>query len=677
MVSTGTQTHDRDFRAGRACDGPLPPGSSRARIRKLTDSDIVCLSNLKETGYTVSPELTRNDNMVTSSNFAKLDKTTLQVLGWSSGALDTNTKEEMTGEEGNEKDDKEKENLCTLTKLEFRRLSDQVRDVSMNLKNKFRTSAYQKLYHQQQQIQSIQNQLAQQQQQQQYAETNTNIYRSQLAASLRAFKPKDWTPLKSSDTDTSFFRCKPVSCQAPDRETERRHPVELAFITRPIVSRGPSPSRLCRPRSVPNGTSRPPSGLIRRSDTPTDVRPGNFDTLTPNVLANLISSNSYKTAPRYGDPGPSGEEPLEDKNRKSTSPPKDDDVSTSGIDSTHSAEDISSSSSSSDEDSDYEPSVDRNRDVPDLNLRPEKLDSFVIPDSAKGWRKFDFDVDETDIPPYEFEEVLPESFRDLDFRQIARLKWSWRDQTKERPNDGVTEDIMDRMVELERLQMETEDWEQKRSVQLLKKRQRVASAKGGQKDKRCCNRCLQPACTGDCPEKFVQSEICDMCRQPFCVGNCKDNKYEQRMRQIRNVDDDKPPSGPKTLTSRCKSCQSRHNGKLINANNLVLGRPKSGNITYSRGIASSKPKDMRHIGPDMAINSEVIRDFEKLGMDPYQSCRPSTARVQRPRSRNAAHPGKSFSSQRRDSLTDTDKNIAKLNRKKAKSIRLRRPKTAA
>ncbi|XP_060077986.1 uncharacterized protein LOC132557507 [Ylistrum balloti] len=607
--------------------------------------------------------MTRNDNMVSSGNFAKLDKTTLQVLGWSSGALDANANEDMTGEEENEKNNKEKENLCTLTKLEFRRLSDQVRDVNMNLKNKFRTSAYQKLYHQQQQIQSIQNQLAQQQQQQQqYADTNTNIYRSQLAASLRAFKPKDWTPLKSSDTDPSFFRCKPVTCQAPER---------------PIVSRGPSPSRLCRPRSVPNGSSRPPSGF-RRSDTPTDVRPGNFDTLTPNVLANLISGNSYKTAPRYGDRGHFGEESVEDKNKKSTTPPKDDDVSTSGIDSTHSAEeDISSSSSSSDEDSDYEPSVDRNRDVPDLNLRPEKLDSFVIPDSAKGWRKFDFDVDETDIPPYEFEEVLPESFRELDFRQIARLKWSWRDQTKDRPNDGITEDIMDRMVELERLQMETEDWEQKRSVQLLKKRQRVISAKGGHKDKRCCNRCLQPACSGDCPEKFVQSEICDLCRQPFCIGNCKDNKYEQRMRQTRNVDDEKPPTGPKPLASRCKSCQSRHNGKLINANNLVLGRPKSGNVTYSRGVASVKPKDIRHIGPDMAINAEVIRDFEKLGMDPYQSSRPSTARVQRPRSRNAAHPGKSFYSQRRDSLTDTEKNIAKLNRKKAKSIRLRRPKTAA
>ncbi|XP_033753689.1 uncharacterized protein LOC117337042 isoform X2 [Pecten maximus] len=643
-----------------ACDGPLSPGSSRTRIRKLADSDIVCLSNLKETGYTVPPGMTKNDNMVTSSSFAKLDKTTLQVLGWSSGALDADANGEMTGEEDNEKTDKEKENLCTLTKLEFRRLSDQVRDVSMNLKNKFRTSAYQKLYHQQQQIQSIQNQLAQQQQQ--YADTNTNIYRSQLAASLRAFKPKDWTPLKSSDTDTSFFRCKPVTCQAPER---------------PILSRGPSPSRLCRPRSVPNGSSRPPSGF-RRSDTPTDVRPGNFDTLTPNVLANFISGSSYKTAPRYGDRGHFEEESLDDKNKKSTTSPKDDDVSTSGIDSTHSAEDdISSSSSSSDEDSDYEPSVDGNRDVPDLNLRPEKLDSFVIPDSAKGWRKFDFDVDENDIPPYEFEEVLPESFKDLDFRQIARLKWSWRDQTKERPNDTVTEDIMDRMVELERLQMETEDWEQKRSVQLHKKRQRIISAKGGVKDKRCCNRCLQPACSGDCPEKLVQSDICDMCRQPFCVGNCKDNKYEQRMRQTRNVDDDKPPPAPKALASRCKSCQGKHTGKLINANNLVLGRPKSGNITYSRGAASIKPKDMRHIGPDTPINAEVIRDFEKLGMDPYQSSRPCTARVQRPRSRNAAHPGKSFYSQRRDSLTDADKNIAKLNRKKAKSIRLRRPKTAA
>jgi len=440
-------------------------------------------------------------------------------------------------------------------------------------------------------------------------------------------------------------------------------------------SRGSSPpARLYRPRSTPLPNSRPTSAF-RKWDTPTDVRPGNFDTLTPHVLANLINS-SNKGAPTFGDRVPSEEDSTEEKYvSKKYVTIKDDDVSTSGVDSTHSVDD-STADSSEEDDSDYEPSLDRDRDVPDLKLRPEKLDSLVVPDSAKGWRKFDFDANDVDIPPYEFVEPLPEPFSELDLRQVARLKWSWRDQTKERPQDTEVEDILDRLVDLERIQMETEDWEQKRSTQLLSRRaKRIMSAKQPSKDKRCCGRCLQPACTGDCPEKYVQSDImCEFCRQSYCNGTCKDTKYDQRMRQPR-TDDDKSVQSKLPLPRNCKSCQVKHNGKLINANNLVMGRPKSGNVTYSRAAASYKPKDLRP-RPETPVNSEVIRDFDKLGIEPYQSSRPTTARLQRPRSRNGTLPGKSFSSQRRDSITEIDKNVAKLNRKKAKSVRLRRPKTA-
>lgn len=43
------------------------------------------------------------------------------------------------------------------------------------------------------------------------------INRSQLASSLRAFKPKDWAPLKTNETDTTFFRCKPLNCAVVER----------------------------------------------------------------------------------------------------------------------------------------------------------------------------------------------------------------------------------------------------------------------------------------------------------------------------------------------------------------------------------------------------------------------------------------------------------------------------
>lgn len=424
-------------------------------------------------------------------------------------------------------------------------------------------------------------------------------------------------------------------------------------------------TRITRPRSVPATSYRPGSSL-RRSATPTDVKPGNYDTLNPRVLGNLIGDSRPKSS--YGDRIPSPDD--SDEKQKA----KDDDVSTSGIDSIRTDDDSSSSTSSDDEDSDYEPSIDRNRSAPSLNLRPEKLDSLSIPDSSKGWRKFDFEADVIDILPYEFPVALPDPFNDLDLRQITRLKWNWRDQTKARPEESIVEDMLDRMLDLERLQMETEDWENKRTSQMAMKRcqKRIASAKPN-RDKRCCNRCLQPACTGDCPEKNVQSEICDFCKQIFCVGTCKETKYDQKMRQLR-VDDDRISASKTFYPKACRSCQSKHNAKYINANNLVLGRPKSSNATYSRGQASAKPRDLR-TGCETPINDDLVKEFEKLGIDAQIPSRPSTAKPPpRPRSRNSVIPGKTYFSNRRDSISD-NKNTS-LQRKKTKSVRLKRPKTA-
>ena len=171
-----------------------------------------------------------------------------------------------------------------------------------------------------------------------------------------------------------------------------------------------------------------------------DVRPGNFDTLNPRMLARLIGDS--RVAQTYGDIIPLNErleELADDDNRKEKSgekskKSKDDENSTSGIESSQTDDD--SSSSSDDEDSDFEPTVDRDRKVPDLVLRPEKLDSLMVPDSSKGWRKYDFDAENVEIPDYEFADPLPDPFCEIDLRQVARLKWNWRDQTKSRPGDG-------------------------------------------------------------------------------------------------------------------------------------------------------------------------------------------------------------------------------------------------
>ncbi|XP_062609028.1 uncharacterized protein LOC134270802 isoform X2 [Saccostrea cucullata] len=633
------QKHDREDRTSRESKDGV---TSRRKEKVLQDSVIVCCSTENsgpEGGYyTETPD--SDDSMVGRTAFSRLDPATLKYIGWAPS--DVELREETIDLPEVIKSDKDNENLCRLSKVEFKKLTEQVRDVSMNLRNKFRTSAYQKLYQQPSPV-----------------ETGAQIYRSQLAASLKAFKPKDWPPLDYHEKETSFLRCRPIQQPQPDRAPT------------------PPPSRcyaqrMRRPRSVPANA--------RRCETPSDVRPGPFDSLNPRVLSTLIG-DSYKQQ-TFGDriPGSDNEKDDEDDSEKlkaeksKRSKEKDEDNSTSGIESSQ-TDDDSSGSSSDDEDSDFEPEVDKNREVPDLILRPEKLDSFVVPDSSKGWRKYDFDADHVDIPPYEFADPIPEPFSDLDLRQMARLKWNWRDHTRAKAKDNL--DLMlDRLVELERLQIDTEEWENKRS-QVNRKSKRVTSAKPITRDRRCCNRCLQPACTGDCPEKNVQFNVCEYCRQVFCISSqCKETKYEQRMRQPR-IDEEKQTS-TKPLPRACKSCQSKNNAKMINANNLVLGRPKSGNTTYSRGQASFKPKDLRP-RPDTPVSPDIVRDFEKLGLGVHQPPKPATPtqRVARPRSRNAIIPGKTFYSQRRDSISENEKEtLTNLKRKKMRSIRVRRPKTA-
>nr|XP_034336929.1 uncharacterized protein LOC117692605 [Crassostrea gigas] len=222
---------------------------------------------------------------------------------------------------------------------------------------------------------------------------------------------------------------------------------------------------------------------------------------------------------------------------------------------------------------------------------------------------------------------------------MARLKWNWRDHTRAKAKENV-DLILDRLVELERLQLTLKSGKIK-ICQVSRKSKRAVSAKPVIRDRRCCSRCLQPACAGDCPEKNVQFSVCEYCRQTFCVGSqCKETKYEQRMRQPR-VDDERPQQ-MKSYHARV-ILQIKHNAKLINANNLLLGRPKSGNATYSRGQSSSKPRDLRP-RPDTPVSPDIVKDFEKLGLQAHQPPKSATPtqRMQRPRSRNGMIPGKTF-----------------------------------
>ncbi|XP_045192641.2 uncharacterized protein LOC123548981 isoform X2 [Mercenaria mercenaria] len=567
------------------------------------------------------------------NGFSRLDMSTLQNIGWVSGANDEKKHEALV----------KAEDFYSMTKVEFRRLQEQVKDVSMNLRNKFRTSAYQKLY------------------QRPNPENPNQIYRSQLAASLKAFQQKQWPPLSHQELETTYIRCKPVQ----------------ANYERPSTScsmRGGPPSRPLRPKSVPASSLR--QKLSTRSDTPTDVRPGKFDTLRPSIASEFIGPTER---PPSDYEGPADEKaPFVDELIAETKRfiENDDTSTTSGIDSGAS----DNESPSSDEDSDFEPEIDEEIVIPELNLRPEKLDAIYKPEPKRGWRQYDFDMSNIDIPPYEFESPLPEDLEDLDLRQMAKLKWNWRNHVKNKTSrDSDLEGVLDRLVEFEKLQADTIEWENKRAAQIKKALpRRNNSSKSLQsliKDKRCDTDCLQATCFGDCPEKLVTRPTCEYCRQAFCTGTCKELKYDQRMRQSR-MEEERPVTPKPPFPRACVSCQKRHNAKFINANNLILGTQRLNNSTFNRGQGSQKPKDIRPKTPN-SLSKDVLKEFEKLNIEASLPPRPNTTMaINRPRSRNSSFPGKSFNSQRKNSLTELDK-VGTVKKKRTKSaVKVKRPKTA-
>ena len=362
-----------------------------------------------------------------------------------------------------------------------------------------------------------------------------------------------------------------------------------------------------------------------------------------------------------------------------------DDVSTtSGIDS-DCGDDVSDENnddedddSSDSENGGFEPSLDDiRRQMPHpqslFRLRPEKLDAIYVPEDKRDMRRFDFDAENVDLPPYNFKRPLPDQLAKVNLRLCAREGSDWRDfLTTAAPADATLRAMMDRLVELEKCQIVTEEWEAKKLRGQARRQEKQAlnggngtgGARGGgggstwrARDKRCCGLCLQAACVGDCPEKRQVAGRCEHCHQPLCTGACQDSRYEQRMRTARSSEnlsfEEKPlPPPPRSPSRGCYSCLRRHNAKVINANNLVLGRPKSSLATFARGKSSSRPRDLR---PASAANmsSVLLKDFERLGIEPQQPAPPSKAPPSRLRSRNGLLPGKSSRSNRKNSISDS------------------------
>ena len=362
--------------------------------------------------------------------------------------------------------------------------------------------------------------------------------------------------------------------------------------------------------------------------------------------------------------------------------------------------DVDKDSNDSDDEDIPEPKLEdvKMADLPKLNLRPEQIDAMYIPDPRHDRRKYDFDPNNIERIPYEFQDALSLHLMTLDLYYASASERNWRTFAKGPASSQMEEKIVERLLELERLQRKTKELEVARRERIKSANLRAKSRMGqtirqqGAKlgDRKCCSDCLQVACVGDCPGKRTNgatlgSGDCLVCGETGCNGKCCESAYDARSRQTRAVEEE-PRKVVKLRPRSCSSCTTKNPSRVITANNLILGRPKSSYTTFSSSQSSSKSsKDLRpRIGA--VVSPQLEEEFEKLGIEPVQTgppgdpeaTRPITAPGRRkPRGRSSQLPGKSFFSQRRHSLTDIaqEMSVKSANKKRLKSAKKEKQKT--
>ena len=324
-----------------------------------------------------------------------------------------------------------------------------------------------------------------------------------------------------------------------------------------------------------------------------------------------------------------------------------------------------------------------------MKLRLDQTDSVYVELPHGDRSRFDFDAGCSDVPDYPYSSVLPPPLQDYNLKEFSPGEKRWKDLLKQCELDVAEEKMFQRLVEIAKLDKQTEDLENNRRERLKSSRGnrcRTPSSSGGltlnstvtstivnvsqkarqrELEKRCSSDCVQPACVGDChasqtPEEFIQR--CPHCRKTLCLGQCGADCYHGGPTSSRRVQIEvPPPSKPDIRHKMCNVCQcnAAKKAQAINSNNNMLGRPRSGNLTFSRGASM--------------ITREVS---EGPRIDKLTGTR-------RRRGRAAIIPGKSFFSQRRNSLTDLTAVDARPktpsgNKKRSKSAvnRIRRPRTA-
>ncbi|XP_064641244.1 uncharacterized protein LOC135496063 isoform X2 [Lineus longissimus] len=540
---------------------------------------------------------------------AGLDKNTMKWKGWTSPTRPL--EEDVVPAHDH--------SMYKLTKAEYRRLTDQVRDVGNNLKHgRSRGSTNFRRF--------VGNR-------ERPDDSTPVLYRSQLAESMKAFEQKNNRRPLAPEPTPEYTRCRPVMGTRPVSVQSERRPIS----------------------AMEGQRQRPKSSIPASRDTVTSPNvAAQYDTLASPCLYDLTDSDKIDSG--YGDVYS-----INDDEDSSVSDGGDSDASEEGP----------------------EPGINDKRNIPVLALRPDVVDFSYATDGKRDYRKYDFDATDVTIDPYEFPYGGPDGFQSVDFKDLSKFDKDWRLMIKKRPHVKEEECLIDRFLELERLATKTAEWEDKRrercrTANRRRQAESVAAKKEGRlrvqsakyRGAKCCSECLNQACTGDCPMKKTSAQYCVHCRQEFCNGRCVHSTYNNHSRHSPSSEsDDEEKAKPKPRPRSCVPCQRKNTAKYINAHQILLGRPRSSHATYSQGRKTAVLKDDVKIDDPLHVHTDLVRELDRIGLDVDHVSRPNTAKGRKKfRGRPSVVPGKSYFSQRRDSI--------QKERVKSAPARIRRVKSA-
>ncbi|XP_076469980.1 uncharacterized protein LOC143300270 [Babylonia areolata] len=464
--------------------------------------------------------------------------------------------------------------------------------------------------------------------------------------------------------------------------------------------------------------------VTRLRNTPQED--GNFDTLSPQLISQLLyEANHHQHLPMrasYEDSAltKAAATSVEKKDRhqdfKVNFNLNDDQSTTSGVESDgevdeEEVEDVSnvnqvekeedgdddngsemcdeaddSSDSDSENDGGFEPSLeDLRRQMPNpgslFPLPPEQLDEsnggvVLAEDKANLQQQLQLDFFDTrkSVPPlYKFKQPLPDFLHKLDLRRCAREKSSWRDVVVEGSSCNAMEALppplqalVDRLVELERMQMVTEDWEAKKGSRGRSRRSAEKTstsnsnysgsrggggASGRQRERRPVCPCppqLVGSGDGGCPDDCHPLETqpssvprCPRCcRESWCCsGNCGQDPRSQQQRIRRDGHNHHQDFGdsaatltvaaaaaaaassPSSLAFRgCLSSLKRPRTRQTQAGQPLQTRPKSCAVSSENRVLRSSSHRQRDFRPTSAFSgrASLLRDLEHLGLDAQQ-----------------------------------------------------------